>query len=86
MARFEEENGCQVVIDTFDSNEAMYAKLKAGATGYDLIIPSSYMVSLMQSQGMLQPLDQTSIPNPAASIPSTWPSPSTRRWTTACPT
>ena len=32
--------GCRVVIDTFDSNEAMYAKLKAGATGYDLITPS----------------------------------------------
>ena len=34
-----QENNCKVVIDTFDSNEAMYAKLKAGATGYDLITP-----------------------------------------------
>ncbi len=61
--RFEKENRCRVVFDTFDSNEAMYAKLKAGATGYDVITPSSYMVSLMQSQGMLLPLDHALLPN-----------------------
>jgi spermidine/putrescine transport system substrate-binding protein len=63
VARFEKENGCRVVIDTYDSNEAMYAKLKAGATGYDLVTPSSYMVSLMHTQGMLQPLDRSLLPN-----------------------
>ncbi len=63
VARFEAETGCKVVIDTFDSNEAMYAKLKAGATGYDIITPTSYMVSLMRSQDMLQPLDRTLLPN-----------------------
>jgi spermidine/putrescine transport system substrate-binding protein len=63
VARFEAENACKVVIDTFDSNEAMYAKIKAGATGYDLITPTSYMVSLMQSQGLLQPLDKAKLPN-----------------------
>ena len=62
-SRFEQEQGCQVVIDTFDSNEAMYAKLKAGATGYDLITPSSYMVQVMHRQGMLQPLDHAQLPN-----------------------
>ena len=56
VERFEKENGCRVVIDTFDSNEAMYAKLKAGATGYDLLFPSSYMVDLMYRQNMLQDL------------------------------
>ena len=63
IRRFERENGCRVVIDTFDSNEAMYAKLKAGAAGYDLLTPSSYMVSLMSSQEMLQPLDHSLLPN-----------------------
>jgi spermidine/putrescine transport system substrate-binding protein len=63
VKRFEKENRCRVVFDTFDSNEAMYAKLKAGATGYDVITPSSYMVSLMQSQGMLLPLDSALLPN-----------------------
>ena len=63
VLRFEQENNCRIVIDTFDSNEAMYAKLKAGATGYDLIFPSSYMVKLMFNQGMLQPLDKNLLPN-----------------------
>jgi spermidine/putrescine transport system substrate-binding protein len=63
LARFESEHGCRVVIDTFDSNEAMYAKLKAGATGYDLLTPTSYMVSLMDAQGMVQKLDHGRLPN-----------------------
>ncbi len=63
VSRFEDENNCRVVIDTFESNEAMYAKLKAGATGYDVLTPTSYMVSLMFDQGMLRPLDRALIPN-----------------------
>ncbi|MDX9978935.1 MAG: spermidine/putrescine ABC transporter substrate-binding protein [Lentisphaeria bacterium] len=63
VQRFEAEHNCKVVIDTFDSNEAMYAKLKAGATGYDLLFPSSYMVRVMRDQDMLQPLDHSLIPN-----------------------
>ena len=63
VQRFEQENACRVVIDTFDSNEAMYAKLKAGASGYDLIFPSSYMVKLMFNQGMLQPINHNLVPN-----------------------
>ena len=63
IQRFEKEQGCRVVIDTFDSNEAMYAKIKAGATGYDLIFPSSYMVRIMNDQGLLQALKRESLPN-----------------------
>ncbi len=63
LAQFEKENNCTVVIDTFDSNEAMYAKIKAGATGYDIIMPSSYMVRTMFKQGMLQNIDQNKVPN-----------------------
>ena len=63
LSRFEKENGCRVVIDTFESNEAMYAKIRAGATGYDLLTPSSYMVSLMDGQNMLRPLDHSRLPN-----------------------
>jgi spermidine/putrescine-binding protein len=39
------------------------AKLQAGASGYDLIIPSDYIVSIMIKQGMLEPLDLSAIPN-----------------------
>jgi spermidine/putrescine transport system substrate-binding protein len=63
LKRFEAEQRCRVVIDTFDSNEAMYAKIKAGATGYDLLTPSSYMVGVLFSQDLLQPLDAARIPN-----------------------
>lgn len=65
VSQFEANNKCKVQIDTFDSNEAMYAKLKAGASGYDLITPSSYMVKVMSDQGMLRKLDRTLIPNVA---------------------
>jgi spermidine/putrescine transport system substrate-binding protein len=63
LERFEQEHGCRVVIDTFDSNEAMYAKIQAGATGYDIIMPSSYMVRTMFQNGMLQNIDKNLVPN-----------------------
>jgi len=63
VTRFETEQGCAIVIDTFDSNEAMYAKIKAGAGGYDLITPSSYQVQIMHQQGMLRELDHKLLPN-----------------------
>lgn len=59
---FEKKLNCKVVIDTFDSNEAMYAKLKAGGTGYDIIMPSSYQIATMAKEGMIQPLDPERIP------------------------
>jgi spermidine/putrescine transport system substrate-binding protein len=63
VRRFEQENACRVVMDTFDSNEAMYAKLKAGATGYDILFPSSYMVRMLHDQGMIQDLNPALLPN-----------------------
>jgi spermidine/putrescine transport system substrate-binding protein len=52
-----------VVIDTFDSNESMYAKLKAGATGYDLVFPTAYMIQVMHTEGLLLNLDHAQLPN-----------------------
>ncbi|MBE2284077.1 MAG: spermidine/putrescine ABC transporter substrate-binding protein [Prosthecobacter sp.] len=63
VEKFEKNHGCKVVVDTFDSNESMYAKLKAGATGYDLVFPTAYMIQVMNAQGMLAKLDHTKIPN-----------------------
>ena len=60
---FEKANNCTVVVDTFDSNEALLAKLEAGATGYDLLVPSSYTVQSLQRKGMLMPLDQSKLSN-----------------------
>ncbi|MBO5255207.1 MAG: spermidine/putrescine ABC transporter substrate-binding protein [Opitutales bacterium] len=63
VAEFEQKYNCKVIIDTFDSNEFMYSKLKAGATGYDIIIPTSYMAKLMYEQKMIDKLDLAKIPN-----------------------
>lgn len=63
VRQFEQEFNCRVVIDTFDSNEAMFARLRAGATGYDVIFPSSYMVQIMQQHDMLLPMEHDLLPN-----------------------
>ena len=59
---FEKALGVTVVIDTFDSNEAMYAKLKAGGTGYDIIMPSSYQIETMAREKMIERLDRDRLP------------------------
>lgn len=58
---FEQANQCRVVYDTFDSNEALLAKLQAGATGYDLIFPSHYMVDSLAASGKLTELDHSKL-------------------------
>lgn len=63
LTLFEEECGVDVIYDTFSSNEDLLAKLQAGATGYDLIVPSDYMVSIMRQLDMLKELDHSNIPN-----------------------
>jgi spermidine/putrescine transport system substrate-binding protein len=63
LQRFEAEYQCKIIIDTYESNESMYAKLKAGATGYDLVTPSSYFVKIMNDQGLVLPMDHARLPN-----------------------
>lgn len=63
LDRFTAETGIEVILDTFDSNETLLAKLQSGATGYDVIVPSDYMVQQMIELGMLQKLDVASFPN-----------------------
>lgn len=60
---FEKAHNCKVVIDTFDSNEAMLAKLESGASGYDILVPSSYAVQALKRKDMLLPLDHAKLPN-----------------------
>ena len=63
VQKFEQQHACKVVVDTFDSNESMFAKFKAGAAGYDLVFPTAYMIQVMHAQGMLTALDHQLIPN-----------------------
>ena len=62
-ADFEEEFGVHVVEDTFASNEELLAKLQAGAAGYDVIVPSDYMVEIMIEEGLLAKLNRDNISN-----------------------
>ncbi len=63
VRQFEERFGIKVVTDTFGSNEELLAKLQGGAAGYDVVVPSDYMVSILIKQGLLAELDQAKIPN-----------------------
>ena len=63
VKKFEEQYHCRVILDTYDSNESMYSKLKSGATGYDIIFPSNYILDLLNKQNMLQEIDKQKIPN-----------------------
>ena len=60
---FEEESGVRVVVDTYTSNEELLAKLWSGASEYDIIMPSDYMVAIMIREGLLAMLDWNNIPN-----------------------
>lgn len=55
--------GIKVNYSTYATNEELYAKLKAGAANYDVIIPSDYMISRMIDEDMLEPLNRENIPN-----------------------
>jgi spermidine/putrescine-binding protein len=60
---FTAKYGITVNYDTYSSNEEMLAKLQAGASGYDVSIPSDYAVDIMIKQGMLEKIDLSQIPN-----------------------
>jgi spermidine/putrescine transport system substrate-binding protein len=63
LKRFTAETGIEVILDTYDSNETLLAKLQSGATGYDVIVPSDYMVKQMVDLGLLQNIGVSSFPN-----------------------
>ncbi len=64
LDRFTETTGIEVVYSTYDSNETMYAKVKLVQNdGYDVVVPSTYFVSKMSRENMLQPLDHKQLPN-----------------------
>ena len=60
---FEAITGIEVIYDTYDSNEAMYATLAGGGIAYDIIIPSDYMIERLIKEDRIQPLDFSKIPN-----------------------
>ena len=63
VARFEEETGIRVIYDVFDSNEVLEAKLLSGASGYDIVVPTSDFMGRQIIAGVFQPLDLERLPN-----------------------
>lgn len=63
ITKFEEQYGVSVTEDFFPSNEDMLAKVSSGASGYDVVVPSDYMVGIMVEEGLLAELQTEAIPN-----------------------
>lgn len=63
IAQFEKENNVKIQYDTFENSDALYAKLKQGNPGYDLIFPADYMVKIMVKEDLIEPLNINNIPN-----------------------
>lgn len=63
LEQFSEEHGVSVTEDFYPSNEELLARVQGGASGYDVIVPSDYMVSIMIKEGLLLELSPDAIPN-----------------------
>jgi spermidine/putrescine transport system substrate-binding protein len=63
LQTFTDKTGVAVQYDLYANNEELFAKLKAGNPGYDVIFPSDYMVESMISLNMLEAIDHSKIPN-----------------------
>jgi len=63
IQKFEAEYNVKVIYDSFASNEEMFAKLKAGGTGYDIVFPSGDYVSIMKKEDMLAKIDKSKLNN-----------------------
>ncbi len=88
IPKFEKRYGLRVVYDTFSSNESLLAKMQAGGTAYDIIVPTSYLVTQLRKLNLLAEIDHDKLPllsnimerfrNPAYdpdlhySVPYTW--------------
>ncbi len=63
IAAFEKESGIKVNYDTFETNEALHAKLVAGRTGYDIVVPGTVFAKSQIEGGLMQALNKAKIPN-----------------------
>ena len=63
VAKFEAETGIKVNYDVFDSNELVEAKLLAGSSGYDVVVPSGFFLERQVAAGLFLPFDKSKLPN-----------------------
>ncbi|MDH3263284.1 MAG: extracellular solute-binding protein [Paracoccaceae bacterium] len=70
LDKFAAEHGVEVTMDTYDSNEAMLAALKAGRMGqYDVAVPGDYMVAIMAREGLLDTIAEGELKNRGNILP-----------------
>jgi putrescine transport system substrate-binding protein len=69
FGEFTKETGITVRYDTFDSNDTLEAKLLAGKSGYDVVVPTAYFLARQINAGIFQPLDKSKLPN----LDNVWP-------------
>jgi len=63
IKNFEKETGIKVRYDNYDNNEILHAKLVAGKTGYDIVVPGAHFANTQIEGGLLQKLDKTKLTN-----------------------
>ena len=63
IKNFEKETGIKVNYDNYDANEVLHAKLIAGKTGYDIVVPGSHFAKGQIAGGLLQKLDRSKLTN-----------------------
>jgi spermidine/putrescine transport system substrate-binding protein len=63
ISGFEEEYGVEVTYDTYESNEEMLARLQAGASGYDVVFPTGYIIEAMIASDLLAPVRRDLLTN-----------------------
>lgn len=63
VKKFEDETGIRVTYDVFDSNETLEARLLAGKSGYDIVVPSNSFLAKQIKAGVYQTLDKSKLPN-----------------------
>jgi putrescine transport system substrate-binding protein len=66
---FTKATGIKVRYDTFDSNDTLEAKLLAGKSGYDVVVPTAYFLERQIKAGIFQKLDKAKLPN----LANLWP-------------
>ncbi|WP_374395547.1 extracellular solute-binding protein [Tabrizicola sp.] len=63
LDKFEKETGIKVTVTDYDSNDVALAKVEAGGSGFDLVVPSANYVPIWVEKGLIVPLDDSKLPN-----------------------
>lgn len=63
VPRFEERFGVEVRTSIYESNEEMLARIQSGNSGWDVVVPSNYLIGPMREIGLLARLDRRRLPN-----------------------